>query len=61
MTALRKLLALGKALPLALEVAAWIIDETKDLHETRMRLRRKARKGDLDNAIARLRALTPNE
>lgn len=58
MTALRKLLALGKALPLALEVAAWIVDETKDLHETRMRLARKARKGDLNDSIARLRALT---
>lgn len=58
MTAIRKLLALGRALPLALEIAEWIIDETKDLHETRQRLARKARKGDLDSSIARVRALT---
>ena len=58
MTALRKLLALGRALPLALEVAAWIVDETRDLHETRRRLARKAREGDLNDSLARLRALT---
>lgn len=58
MTSLTKLLALGKQLPVALEIAMWIVDESRDLHETRMRLRRKAREGDLDNAIARLRVLT---
>ncbi len=55
MTRLRRLLA---ALPVAIEVAQWLIDETRDLHETRQRLARKARKGDLDDSLARLRALT---
>lgn len=57
MTALRKLLALRQALPVALEVALFLVDEARDLHEARKRLARKARKGDLEDSLARLRAL----
>lgn len=57
MTHLKRLLALRQALPVALEIAWFLVDEARDLHETRKRLARKARKGDLDDSIARLRAL----
>lgn len=43
---------------MALEIVRIVADEAQDLREARERLARKAREGDLDDSIARIRALT---
>ena len=61
MTILQRLASLRRNLPVVLEVVRWIVDETQDLREAQQRLARKAREGDLDDSLARLRALTESD
>lgn len=55
---LRRLLT---TLPVVVEIVRFVVDEAQDLHEARMRLKRKARKGDLEDSLARIRALTQED
>ena len=58
MTLLQRLASLRRNLPVVVEVVRWLVDETQDLVEAQQRLARKAREGDLNDSLARLRALT---